>query len=62
VKTKLNCNPERRYPLMRHLFLLIFLLSIIASGIYAAGAMASDEHNLLILYSNDVIGETEPCG
>ena len=47
---------------MRYLFMLIILLYLIASGIYSADAKNAGEQNLLIFYSNDVIGETEPCG
>lgn len=47
---------------MRSLFLLISLLSLFVSGIYTACATISGAENLLIFYSNDVIGETEPCG
>lgn len=47
---------------MRRIFMLIIMLSLTASGIYAAAATVTDEQNLLIFYSNDVIGETEPCG
>jgi hypothetical protein len=49
---------------MRPLCLLIVLLSLTASEIpvTAARAAAASEQNLLLFYSNDVIGETEPCG
>jgi hypothetical protein len=47
---------------MRLLSILIVLLSLTASGIYAPGATVAGEQNLLIFYSNDVAGETEPCG
>jgi hypothetical protein len=47
---------------MRRLFRLIFLLNLAASGVYAAAAPVAGEQNLLIFYSNDVAGETEPCG
>jgi hypothetical protein len=48
---------------MRHPFImLIILLSLIASKIQAADIADSGEQNLLLFYSNDVIGETEPCG
>ncbi len=47
---------------MRRLFILILFLSLAASGIHAAEESATGEQNLLIFYSNDVIGETEPCG
>ena len=47
---------------MRRSFMLIVLLSLITTGIYAADPTVAGEQNLLIFYSNDVIGETEPCG
>jgi len=42
--------------------MLIIFLCLFASGIHAAGANIDGEQNLLIFYSNDVVGETEPCG
>ena len=45
---------------MRYILMLFVLFGLTISGIYAAAA--SEEQNLLIFYSNDVIGETEPCG
>ena len=47
---------------MRSFFILIILLSLTATGLITANAEVSGEQNLLIFYSNDVIGETEPCG
>jgi hypothetical protein len=47
---------------MRRLIILILFLSLIPSGSTIAGSTAAGEHNLLLFYSNDVIGETEPCG
>ncbi len=47
---------------MRLLFILIALLSLIATGLTTSNAGGSGEQDLLIFYSNDVIGETEPCG
>ena len=47
---------------MRLLFMLIVFLCLIASGIYTPVTSAAGEQNLLIFYSNDVAGETEPCG
>ena len=47
---------------MRPLFILILVLSLTATGLITANAEVSGEQNLLIFYSNDVIGETEPCG
>ncbi len=48
---------------MRHSVLIfIVVLCLTASGIEAAVVAESGEQNLLLFYSNDVIGETEPCG
>ena len=47
---------------MRRLIILILLLSLIPSGSTIAGSAVAGEQNLLLFYSNDVIGETEPCG
>ena len=47
---------------MRRLIILILFLSLIPSGSTIAGSAFAGEHNLLLFYSNDVIGETEPCG
>jgi len=47
---------------MRRLFMLILLLGLIVSGIYTAAAGVAGEQDILIFYSNDVLGETEPCG
>lgn len=47
---------------MIRLFMLLLILSLTPSGIYAAGTTIAGEQNLLLFYSNDVIGETEPCG
>ena len=47
---------------MRPLFMLIVLLSLTATVLTTALADVSSEQNLLIFYSNDVAGETEPCG
>jgi hypothetical protein len=47
---------------MRLLFILIVLLSLAATGLIPANAEVNAEQNLLIFYSNDVMGETEPCG
>jgi hypothetical protein len=47
---------------MRPLFILIILFSLAATILTTAKADVSGEQNLLIFYSNDVIGETEPCG
>jgi len=42
--------------------MLIFLLFLAVPGLYSIGATATGEQNFLLFYSNDVIGETEPCG
>jgi len=47
---------------MRRLLMVILLLSLVAPGINSAEANVAGEQNLLIFYSNDVVGETEPCG
>jgi len=47
---------------MRLFAILIVLLSLAVSGIYPADTAVASEQNLLIFYSNDVAGETEPCG
>ena len=47
---------------MRPLFIIIVLLSLTATVLATATADVNGEQNLLIFYSNDVIGETEPCG
>jgi hypothetical protein len=47
---------------MRHLIMLILFLSLIPSGSTIAGSAVAGEHKFLLFYSNDVIGETEPCG
>ena len=47
---------------MRRLIIRILFLSLIQSGSTIAGSTVAGEHNLLLFYSNDVIGETEPCG
>ena len=48
---------------MRHpVIMLVVILSLIAAEIQAADLADSGEQNLLLFYSNDVIGETEPCG
>jgi hypothetical protein len=48
---------------MRHpVIMLIVILSLIAAEIKATEIADSGEQNLLLFYSNDVMGETEPCG
>ena len=46
---------------MRRLYMLMALLSL-AAGILAPAAAGTAGQDLLLFYSNDVIGETEPCG
>jgi len=48
--------------LMKHLFMLIVMAGLLAAGIVAADTTVDPEQNLLLIYSNDVVGETEPCG
>ena len=47
---------------MRRFIILILLLSLIPSGWALAGSTIAGDQNLLLFYSNDVLGETEPCG
>ena len=47
---------------MRRLIILILLLTLIQSGSTLAGSAPGGEQNILLFYSNDVLGETEPCG
>jgi len=47
---------------MRRLIILIMFLSLIPSGFTKAGSSIPGKQELLIFYSNDVLGETEPCG
>lgn len=48
---------------MRRLYmLLIVMLSLITAGISATTAAVAAGQDLLLFYSNDVVGETEPCG
>jgi len=47
---------------MRRLLMFVLLASLIAPGIRAADISASGEQEMIIFYSNDVIGETDPCG
>jgi len=55
-------NNHRRQSPMRHLLMFVLLSSLIAPGIQAANMTVSGEQDLIIFYSNDVIGETDPCG
>ena len=47
---------------MPSLISLMVLLSLLFSGMHTAAAAPAREQNLLLFYSNDVLGETEPCG
>jgi hypothetical protein len=47
---------------MRRLIILILLLGLISSGSILAGSAIAGDQNLLLFYSNDVLGKTEPCG
>jgi hypothetical protein len=48
---------------MKYSFFIIFvLLSLIAVKLQAAEVHNTGEQSLLIFYSNNVAGETEPCG
>ena len=47
---------------MQRLLMFMLLVSLIAPEIRAADISVSGEQDLIIFYSNDVIGETDPCG
>jgi len=47
---------------MRRLLMFVLLASLVAPGIQAADISVSGGQDLIIFYSNDVIGETDPCG
>ena len=47
---------------MRFIIMLTVLLSLLGTEAHIAVAKVAGEQNLLVFYSNDVIGETEPCG
>ena len=47
---------------MRRVIILILFLSLIPSGSTIAGSSVPDKQEFLLFYSNDVLGETEPCG
>ncbi len=47
---------------MRRFIMLILFLSLIPSVSTIAGSSVAGEQNILLFYSNDVLGETEPCG
>lgn len=47
---------------MKRFIMLFTLLYLLAPGICGAAASTPANQELLIFYSNDVIGETEPCG
>jgi hypothetical protein len=47
---------------MKKVLMLVIMLSLTAAGIYKAGAAVAAGQSLLLFYSNDVAGETEPCG
>jgi len=47
---------------MKRLIMLFVVFILFAAGISAAGDALAAGQDLLLFYSNDVIGETEPCG
>lgn len=47
---------------MRRLSLLIVLLFLAMPGLDSIQATVAGEQDFLLFYSNDVVGETEPCG
>lgn len=47
---------------MKRLIMLFVVFILFAAEISAAGAALAAGQDLLLFYSNDVIGETEPCG
>ena len=47
---------------MRSLYMLILLLILAAAVPLTVKSGDFEEQDLLIFYSNDVIGETDPCG
>ena len=47
---------------MRWSFLLVVLFWFIATGLNAAAETPAAGQDFLLFYSNDVQGETEPCG
>lgn len=47
---------------MNRLFLLFILLFLSAPVLTARGDATAGGEHLLLFYSNDVAGETEPCG
>lgn len=44
--------------LLKKFAFILFVLSLI----HSQAAMAQEKKNLTIIYTNDVIGEIEPCG
>jgi hypothetical protein len=47
---------------MIRVLVFILILSLTPSGFFVADASVTGEQELLLFYSNDVTGETEPCG
>jgi len=47
---------------MKRFVILVLFLSLIPSWSSTAASSVSGEQELLLFYSNDVLGETEPCG
>lgn len=47
--------------LVRDLIFVVVLM-LILSGVTFCKKVASDKADFTIIYSNDLLGETEPCG
>jgi len=47
---------------MRRFAIIFFLHCLFAAGLAQPDSSKAAQQNLLLFYSNDVIGETEPCG
>jgi hypothetical protein len=47
---------------MRRFVILFFLQCLFVSGLALPGSLKAAQQDLLLFYSNDVMGETEPCG
>jgi len=51
------------YAMLKHFSVILFVLSLlIVPEARAADTVISGEQELLLFYSNDVVGETDPCG
>jgi hypothetical protein len=61
-KIKTTINTGRQEPMKRLLLLFVLLCLLPAPTITAGGGKTAGGEDLLLFYSNDVAGETEPCG